>query len=84
MRADKFTEGFDGVTYGIMRVAAVDAQSVTLEIPESGYDRMKGVSRDLRGSEARSPDYYSGETISVPRSDLAQRHDSGDIYDVTR
>lgn len=83
-RVDKFTDGFDGLTYGIMRVASVDGQSVALEIPNSGYNKMKGVNRDLRGAEPRKAEYYSGETVSVPRSELAQRHDGGDIYDVTR
>ncbi|UWX04108.1 hypothetical protein H1235_01255 [Pseudoxanthomonas sp. NC8] len=60
---------FDGHAYGLMRVVAVDTGTVSLEVPNVGYNKLSGASGDL-DKQAREADYYSGEVLSYPRPDL--------------
>jgi len=74
--------GFDGHAYGLMRVVAVEGESVSLEVPNVGYSKVSGVSRDM--GKARQSDYYSGEVVSYPRQELLSLHDRNEISDVDR
>lgn len=75
--------GFDGHAYGLMRVVAVDADTVSLEVPSVGYSKRSAASRDL-SKQATEGDYYSGEVLPYPRQDLVRLHDGNDISDVHR
>lgn len=75
--------GFDGHAYGVMRVASINGQQISLQVPNMGYSKLTGASRDL-SSKARDESYYVAEQIQLPISQLQQLHDSGEIHDVSR
>lgn len=84
VRLDRITpDAFDGIAYGVMRVAKVEGKVVTLRIPNHGYDKMKGVTGDLR-SDVNKPDYFSEDSIALDAAELPKLHDSGAIYGVQR
>ncbi len=77
--------GFEGHAYGVMRVAAIDGDTVTLQVPHTGYSKWKGADGDARGSRARAAGYYvPDETLSFPIAQLRQFHDGRALQHVYR
>lgn len=74
----------DGARYGVMRVTAVEGGKVTLQLPNHGYNKLRGVSGDLSSGETGNGDYFSEDAVTLDTAELASRHDKNDIYDVKR
>lgn len=75
---------FDGHAYGVVRVEQVSEQSVTLAIPNTGYNKWKGADRAANGVSARQPAYYTTDRVEVPLSKLQQLHIEDDLRHVYR
>lgn len=76
-------DAFDQRTYGVMRVAQIDGDMVSLQVPNIGYDKLKGVFPDLRG-DAKNESYYAPGTVQLSLDKLKQLHDANSLMDVTR
>ncbi|MEZ0472598.1 hypothetical protein [Luteimonas salinilitoris] len=84
VRLDKMVpDDFDGIGYGLMRVAAVDDGGVALQIPNYGYNKRGGVRKDLRSGAAADTDYFSEDTLQLSLDELRKQHGPG-IYDIQR
>jgi hypothetical protein len=78
-------DAFDGHAYGVMRVAGVDGETITLQVPQSGYSKWSGADTDARGSRAHGDGYYvPGETLDVPLAQLRRFHDGSGLRHVYR
>ncbi|PPV08572.1 hypothetical protein XbrCFBP1976_02145 [Xanthomonas bromi] len=62
--------------YGVVRVERVSGETVTLALPNKGYDKWKGAERDAGGSNAKQPAYYTDERIEMPLARLNTLHAS--------
>lgn len=76
---------FDDHAYGVVRVAAVDGDTVTVQVPNAGYSKWQGADSDARGSRAGAAGYYAQEeTLSFTIAQLRQFHDGRALQHVYR
>ncbi|MEQ1725431.1 MAG: hypothetical protein ABL882_05855 [Sphingopyxis sp.] len=75
-----------GADYGVLRVAAVTAAGVKLDLPQMVSSRISGAQKDVDGRGPQNPHtdaYYDGQ-VEMPLSELRSRNASGAIDDVVR
>lgn len=75
-----------GANYGVLRVAAVTATGVKLDLPHMVSSRISGAQKDVDGRGPQNPHtdaYYDGQ-VEMPLSELRARNASGAIDDVVR
>lgn len=70
---------YEGHAYGVVRVDRVNGQTITLALPNKGYDKWKGAERDAGSSSARQPAYYTDEQVEVPLSKLQSLHAGNEL-----
>jgi hypothetical protein len=70
------------VNYGVVRVAAVDAKGITLDLPRSLWSRSSKLVSEIN-DEAKADSYYEGQTVKTA-ADLIALEKQNVIDDVER
>ncbi|AKO05729.1 hypothetical protein ACU16_18065 [Xanthomonas oryzae pv. oryzicola] len=74
---------YGGHAYGVVRVVRVSDETMTLALPNKGYDKWKGAERDA-SSRAKQPAYSTDERIEMPLVKLHTLHANDELRHVYR
>jgi len=81
----RFAEGTEPrYPYGVLRVKAVAAGKLELELGRYGYTGSSGAEKAIRASKHREPDYFTAQPLFLPVPELAPLKAEGHIQAVKR
>jgi tetratricopeptide (TPR) repeat protein len=85
VHADKFThEPWTLTNLKVAQVLSFDEQFITFQVSNYSYKRNRGITTAMRTSLLVQRDYFSTNTITLPRDEVKRLYDSDVIYDVLR
>ena len=70
--------------YGLLRVRSVGAVGVDFDTPRVAYEKVSAATRDLRSGKLADPAYFSGEPLTLSRSQLADLRRNGALQSIER
>lgn len=85
VHADKFTgEPWTPSNLKVAQVVEFDQQLITFQVSNYSYKRNNGITMAMRTSLLVQKDYFSANTLTLPRNQVAQLYRTGAIYDILR
>tara|TARA_R110000744_G_scaffold11518_3_gene34885 strand:+ start:223 stop:1038 length:816 start_codon:yes stop_codon:yes gene_type:complete len=85
VQADKFThEPWTLTNLKIAQVISFDAQFTTFQVSNYSYKRNNSVTLAMRTSQLVQNNYFSTNTITLPRNEIKRLYNDEVIYDVLR
>lgn len=70
--------------YGVLRVRAINADSIEFDAPSIFYSKASGASKDLREGKLDQPGYFSAEPLVLSRDEIARIHQEHEIHSIHR
>ncbi len=70
--------------YGLLRVRSVNGDRVDFDTPGVAYGKVSAVTKDLRSGKLADPAYFSGEPLTLSRSQLADLRRNGALQSIER
>lgn len=70
--------------YGVVEVAAVAGEVVTVRVPNFAYDRVSGADKAVSSGAFRNADYFADETLELRLGELARLKERNVIRSVVR
>lgn len=69
--------------YGVMRIKSINGDNIELWLPKLAYSKAEGAEKDVRTSKV-GDDYFSTDTHTLSKSELAAKYDGGAISNILR
>lgn len=70
--------------YGLLRVRSVGTDRLDFDTPHVAYDKVTAATKDLHSGKLADPAYFSGEPLSLSRSQLADLKRNGALKSIER
>ncbi|WP_226665170.1 hypothetical protein [Microbulbifer aggregans] len=70
--------------YGLLKISRLDAGQAELQVSKTGYNRVKGVRKDIRKQRTADNSYFQEQPIYIDTAKLKEMKESGAIYAIER